>query len=137
MKSFYDKLEITKYSYSNSKNNRFERKKYRRKFKQILKTKDYDSAVYYKKNYFRRPKGQYHIGPWNKMIKSFLEKNVNKPWDEVYHELKEIVKHSQGKFNISLDSLLNGLTNYSSIFSKRTYKPGHFYIVNRILIKHE
>lgn len=137
MKSFYDKLEITKYSYSNSKNNRLERKKYRRRFKQILKTKDYDSAVYYKKNYFRRPKGPYHIGPWNKMIKSFLEKNVNKPWDEVYHELKETIKYSEGKFNISLDSLLNNLVSYIEILNPHRVNKNHFFVINGILVKYD
>lgn len=130
MKSFYDKLERTKY---NSKNSKIERKKNRRKFKVILKSKDPENFVYFEKYYFRKPMGQYHIGPWNKAVNKFLEKNVNRPWDEVYHEFKETLKYSEGKFNISLNSLLNNLFTYTDFTKKYRNKFCKYYVVDGIL----
>lgn len=133
-KSYYDKFYPESGIKSKSKLKKHRNKKQRLKNKYILRFENLDNA------YFVDKRNKMHI-PRNKkkdfefiqvlFINKFMEKNLNKSWNETFHNLKEKLKYSKGTKKVSFKYLLDVLTN------PLCYRKSYFdyFVINDILIK--
>ena len=133
IKSFYDKIHPDKSIKNRSKLKRIRNRKQRLKNKHILKSINLDNISFEdKRNRMHVPKNHERDFDFSQVlfINKFMEKNLNKSWNEIFHKLKEQAKFSKGKKKVSFRHLIDLLTN--PLYFKRRYFD--YFVINDLLI---